>query len=134
FNRNGYALVEFRRGRVDAAIEHLTSGIEQLRNGTALHRMHQTVLIYNLAQRYRRIGRIDSAIDTYRELLGLDGKMPEYHMELAHCHVSKEQFSEALAALWEARDLGPSIQEVHSRSEEHTSELQSRENLVCRLL
>src|SRR5690606_40038558 len=25
-------------------------------------------------------------------------------------------------------------EEVHSRSEEHTSELQSRENLVCRLL
>ncbi|MBD9733044.1 tetratricopeptide repeat protein [Streptomyces sp. H28] len=114
FNRNGYALVEFRRGRVDAAIEHLTSGIAQLRNGTALHRMHQTVLIYNLAQCYRRIGRIVSAIDTYRELLGLDGKMPEYHMELAHCHLSKEQFSEALASLREARDLGPSIQEVHS--------------------
>lgn len=114
FNRNGYALVEFRRGRVDVAIEHLTAGISKLRSGTAVHRMHQTVLMYNLAQCYRRIGRIDSAIETYRELLGVDGKMPEYHMELAHCHLIAEQFNEALASLLEARNLGPSIQEVHS--------------------
>lgn len=114
FNRNGYALVEFRRGRVDEAIEHLTTGISRLRSGTAVHRMHQTVLIYNLAQCYRRIGRIDSAIDTYLELLGVDGKMPEYHMELANCYLSSERFDEALASLTKARDLGPSIQEVHS--------------------
>src|SRR5690606_39942792 len=31
-------------------------------------------------------------------------------------------------------DLGPYLANTHSRSEEHTSELQSRENLVCRLL
>src|SRR5690606_20667489 len=30
--------------------------------------------------------------------------------------------------------LGFNIHAVHARSEEHTSELQSRENLVCRLL
>src|SRR5690606_41196122 len=32
------------------------------------------------------------------------------------------------------RHLGPPRQPGHQRSEEHTSELQSRENLVCRLL
>src|SRR5690606_41561825 len=30
--------------------------------------------------------------------------------------------------------LGNDFKHVHDRSEEHTSELQSRENLVCRLL
>ncbi|MET8376886.1 tetratricopeptide repeat protein [Streptomyces microflavus] len=114
FNRNGYALVEFRRGHVDAAIEHLNSGISKLRNGTAAHRMHQTVLIYNLAQCYRRIGKIDAAVKTYLELLDADGKMPEYHMELAHCYLSEEKFDEALTSLLVARNLGPSIQEVHS--------------------
>ncbi len=43
FNRNGYALVEFRRGRVEEAIDHLTQGIARLRNGSAVHHMHQTV-------------------------------------------------------------------------------------------
>ncbi|MGR8007500.1 tetratricopeptide repeat protein [Streptomyces hypolithicus] len=114
FNRNGYALVEFRRGQIEEAIAHLTNGISQLRSGSAVHHMHQTVLIYNLAQCYRRIGRIDSAIETYSELLGVDGKMPEYHMELAHCYLSTEQFDQALASLLEARNLGPSIQEVNS--------------------
>src|SRR5690606_41190083 len=32
------------------------------------------------------------------------------------------------------RQVGPPVGEVQDRSEEHTSELQSRENLVCRLL
>lgn len=114
FNRNGYALVEFRRGHLEEAITHLTNGISQLRNGSAIHRMHQTVLIYNLAQCYRRVGRIDDAIATYSELLGVDGKMPEYHMELAHCYLSAEQFEKALASLLEAKKLGPSIQEVNS--------------------
>src|SRR5690606_42124625 len=34
----------------------------------------------------------------------------------------------------EALGLGPPAHELAPRSEEHTSELQSRENLVCRLL
>ncbi|MEV8321297.1 tetratricopeptide repeat protein [Streptomyces sp. NPDC059900] len=114
FNRNGYALVEFRRGRVPEAISHLTDGIEKLRNGSAKNHMHQTVLIYNLAQCYRRIGDSKAAVETYRQLLEVDGKMPEYHMELAHCHMDLGQFDEALKCLLEARDLGPSILETHS--------------------
>lgn len=114
FNRNGYALVEFRRGRLEGAIAHLDDGISQLRNGSAIHHMHQTVLIYNLAQCYRRVGKIDDAMATYSELLGIDGKMPEYHMELAHCYLSIEQFENALGSLLEAKKLGPSIQEVNS--------------------
>src|SRR5690606_40277454 len=31
-------------------------------------------------------------------------------------------------------DLAPRVERTRDRSEEHTSELQSRENLVCRLL
>src|SRR5690606_39471843 len=34
----------------------------------------------------------------------------------------------------EVHDTGPGIEPALQRSEEHTSELQSRENLVCRLL
>ncbi|MGI5466397.1 tetratricopeptide repeat protein [Streptomyces sp. CA-132043] len=114
FNRNGYALVEFRRGRVQEAIQHLTEGIEKLRSGSGKHHMHQTVLIYNLAQCYRRSGNLPMAIETYEKLLAVDGNMPEYHMELAHCHLDAESFESALDALITARELGPSITEVHS--------------------
>src|SRR5690606_41349225 len=34
----------------------------------------------------------------------------------------------------EARAAPPRVERINQRSEEHTSELQSRENLVCRLL
>ncbi|MEU3484692.1 tetratricopeptide repeat protein [Streptomyces massasporeus] len=114
FNRNGYALVAFRRGRVDEAIALLTDGIARLRSGSAKNHMHQTVLLYNLAQCHRRSGQHAEAIRVYRQLLEFDGKMPEYHMELAHCHLDLGEFTEALARLLTARDLGPSIQEVHS--------------------
>ncbi|MFE9737467.1 tetratricopeptide repeat protein [Streptomyces sp. NPDC006477] len=114
FNRNGYALVEFRRGRVDAAVAHLTDGIGKLRNGSAKNHMHQTVLIYNLAQCYRQTGENEKAIATYEQLLDVDGKMPEYHMELAHCHMDAGSVDKALHCLLTARELGPSIPEVHS--------------------
>ncbi|MFD5479140.1 tetratricopeptide repeat protein [Streptomyces hawaiiensis] len=114
FNRNGYALIEFRRGRVGEAIALLSDGIARLRSGSAKNRMHQTVLVYNLAQCHRRSGNHAEAIRAYRQLLELDGKMPEYHMELAHCHLDLGEFTKALACLLTARDLGPSIQEVHS--------------------
>ncbi|MFE9679785.1 tetratricopeptide repeat protein [Streptomyces sp. NPDC006259] len=114
FNRNGYALVEFRRGNVEEAIALLTDGIAHLRSGSAKNHMHQTVLIYNLAQCHRRSGNHAQAIEVYEQLLDLDGKMPEYHMELAHCHLDLGNFPKALECLLTARTLGPSIQEVHS--------------------
>src|SRR5690606_6820445 len=48
----------------------------------------------------------------------------------------KEASSELLAAICQALDVPLSrvLWDVSTRSEEHTSELQSRENLVCRLL
>src|SRR2546428_9139906 len=39
-----------------------------------------------------------------------------------------------LLAVLESLDNGKSIRETRDRSEEHTSELQSRSDLVCRLL
>src|SRR5690606_40902026 len=61
------------------------------------------------------------------EVLGL----PAHSGEVA-CRHDDEEF----AAVWNAREstLGGEVLHERLRSEEHTSELQSRENLVCRLL
>src|SRR5690606_40343135 len=53
--------------------------------------------------------------------------------------ISKTPFIRGLVGLWDALGLGTralmwSADVALGRSEEHTSELQSRENLVCRLL
>src|SRR2546427_2119679 len=45
------------------------------------------------------------------------------------------RYPELAAALWHGSELGEHIEVlVNDRSEEHTSELQSQSNLVCRLL
>src|SRR2546422_2002677 len=49
-----------------------------------------------------------------------------------HGHVAGEP--EDLEARGHARELGDRVAQVGERSEEHTSELQSRLHLVCRLL
>src|SRR5690606_1937128 len=56
-----------------------------------------------------------------------DGPLP--HADLFGGCWLEQQLGEPLAAHARARDVEPL-----ERSEEHTSELQSRENLVCRLL
>src|SRR5688572_26264223 len=58
---------------------------------------------------------------------GLKGRSVEIFYQLAKDHFREEHFEESLAALEKIRAIDP-------RSEEHTSELQSQSNLVCRLL
>src|SRR5690606_41004414 len=65
------------------------------------------------------IGEIEGA----RRCGGAEGK------ERAHPRESRQRLVED-----RDRALGVSLAELGARSEEHTSELQSRENLVCRLL
>ena len=76
--------------------------------------LHKTALIYNLAQCYRRLGDLTSAIAAYERLLAIDGKMPEYHMELARCLIDAERIDEAIAELETAHRLDPAIPEAAS--------------------
>src|SRR2546430_12082279 len=46
----------------------------------------------------------------------------------------QRQYCRPLALSWPFHPAGRTNRQLHSRSEEHTSELQSQSNLVCRLL
>lgn len=110
FNRNGMALINFRDGQVDAAIEKLVSGIARLNElglAEGPHRMHASVLMYNLAQIYRRIGDYDNARTRYADVLEIDPNMAEYRVEFAEvlCHLG--EFDLALAELDHAQALEP---------------------------
>src|SRR5690606_41067389 len=59
-------------------------------------------------------------------------------LDMPDFSITKEDMANA-EALWDRfapffAEAFPETQKTHGRSEEHTSELQSRENLVCRLL
>src|SRR2546422_7567665 len=64
---------------------------------------------HNMGEAYRTAGKLEDAIACYRQALALKPDYAEAHTNLG-------------IALWD------------QRSEEHTSELQSRLHLVCRLL
>src|SRR5688572_31049218 len=56
--------------------------------------------------------------------------------EIGHSAIGKEEDSKLVVFLNETESMGIKVlpPDVQSRSEEHTSELQSQSNLVCRLL
>lgn len=97
FNRNGYALVEFRRGNVSAALSLLEDGIARLTMTGEKVAIHRSVLIYNLAQCFASQGRLDRAIETYEALLDVDPHMPEYWLEAAKCLAARGQTERAIA-------------------------------------
>lgn len=109
FNRNGFALILFRRGNVDEAIRLLRWGIERLTQTGEKVAIHRSVLIYNLAQCYKQIGNLTAAIATYIELLDVDPHMPEYHLEAAKCLASAGDYGAALKACQQAVELDESL-------------------------
>src|SRR5690606_41500408 len=70
--------------------------------------------------------------DAEQPILSLRGRYRHSKEQRGHGHKHKGCRLEHMARM--SQRLCPAPATLHSRSEEHTSELQSRENLVCRLL
>src|SRR5207302_1207657 len=89
-----------------------------------------------------RVGDMQRSVRFYTEVLGMKllrtTDRPDQKYSLAFVGYDSEERSAVLELTYNygvARyDLGGAYGHVAIRSEEHTSELQSRENLVCRLL
>lgn len=95
FNRNGAALILFREGDVDDALELLEWGIARLTRTTEKVAIHRSVLMYNLAQCKRQLGDGPGAIRAYEQLLEVDPHMPEYYLEAAKCYADENRLAEA---------------------------------------
>lgn len=118
FNRNGYALVVFRRGRVEEAADYLINGLRELdEDASETVSLHKSVLLYNLAQCYKALGQTEQTIATYRQLISLDPEFCEYRLELAKCLLDQDTpqtDAEAQACLLEAYALDPTNPDCHS--------------------
>src|SRR3712207_7065968 len=77
---------------------------------------------------YTTLFRSDEAIASYRMAVKLDPRYPVAYANLGLALGLQNKLDQAEAACRKAVELDP------RRSEEHTSELQSRQYLVCRLL
>lgn len=109
FNRNGHALVLFRRGEVDAALAMLEWGIARLTETSEKVAIHRSVLMYNLAQCHRQLKNRQAAIDAYERLLSVDPYMPEYRFEAAKCYADVSNITAAIAAVKAGLDLDDSL-------------------------
>ncbi|GAA4151874.1 tetratricopeptide repeat protein [Leifsonia shinshuensis] len=109
FNRNGYALILFRRGEVEEALRSLQTGIERLSGTSEKIAIHRSVLMYNLAQCLQRLGRFEEAIAAYERLIAVDPHMAEYRLEAAKCLAAGGRREDAVARCREAIEIDSSL-------------------------
>src|SRR3712207_7460783 len=78
---------------------------------------------------HNRVQSIDKAAAKIRNLV------PEARVAVGHGQMKEHELERIMVGFWEKEyDVLVATTIVESRSEEHTSELQSRQYLVCRLL
>lgn len=114
FNRNGLALVRHFQGRYDDAIALCEWGYAQLDAHLApdQHRLHRSVLLYNIAQVYVASKQYPQAIEHFVEAMRLDPNYSEYYNERGNIFLKLGQLEEALSDYKQAIDLSPPYPEV----------------------
>jgi tetratricopeptide (TPR) repeat protein len=114
FNRNGLAMIRNFQGRRQEAIELCRKGIEtlNLHLGADEHRLHRSILFYNMAQVYAAIGSRDEALQYYSVAIEMDPNYSEYYNERGNVLLSLARLSEARADYLKAIELSPPYFEV----------------------
>ena len=114
FLENGLALVRYRQGRSREAIELCQRGFERLQTHLppSQHRLHRSVLLYNMAQVYTSLGERDLAIRYYTEAMAIDPEYSEYYNERGNLYLQEGRLAEAIADYQKAIELSSPYQEV----------------------
>lgn len=101
FNRNGYALVQYRKGQILKAMQTVEEGIKTLQNiNTDYSKFHQSVLYYNLFQCLDKLGKHREAVNTMEHLISLDPKFFFYHECLANYYCKIGDIEKAKDAVY----------------------------------
>lgn len=114
FNRNGLAMIRSFQGRFDEAIELCRTGFARLNThlGAEKHRLHRSVLLYNIAQVYSTTGSIPEAIEYYSAVIEMDPNYSEYYNERGSLFLQTGRLQEARADYLQAIELSPPYFEV----------------------
>ena len=112
FNRNGQALLLYRKRRYAEAIEHLEECIHQLKQTRFRGGVHHTVLLNNVGRVYAAAGKVELAEERLREAVDLDPGFAEYRYDLAVFYWQNQRWKEAVDALDEASKCSPVIAEI----------------------
>jgi tetratricopeptide (TPR) repeat protein len=114
FNRNGLAMIRNFQGRHQEAIDLCSEGILHLNQhlGADQHRLHRSVLIYNIAQVYFAIGKYPEALKYYSAAIEMDPNYSEYYNERGSVLLKLDHLEGALADYQRAIELSPPYFEV----------------------
>lgn len=114
FNRNGLAMVRNFQGRPQEAIELCRTGLDRLNTHLAAdkHRLHRSVLVYNIGQVYLAIGSHDEALKHYASAIAMDPNYSEYYNERGSIFLQLGRLEEALTDYLKAIELSPPYFEV----------------------
>jgi tetratricopeptide (TPR) repeat protein len=114
FNRNGLAMIRNFQHRHQEAIELCRTGIERLEQHLSgdQHRLHRSILFYNMAQVYAAIGSSDEAIRYYSVAMQMDQNYSEYYNDRGNVYLKLGLLDEAKADYLTAIELSPPYFEV----------------------
>jgi tetratricopeptide (TPR) repeat protein len=114
FNRNGLAMIRSFQGRHQEALALCQEGYELLAKhlDSGRHRLHRSVLLYNMAQVYTQIGSLDCAIEHYSAAMLMDPNYSEYYNERGNLLLKLGRLTEAGDDYRRAIELGPPYFEV----------------------
>jgi tetratricopeptide (TPR) repeat protein len=114
FNRNGLAMIRNFQGRLQEALELCKTGLETLNTHLAAdeHRLHRSVLVYNMAQVYAAIGCYDEALQNFTAAMRVDPNYSEYYNDRGNLFLKLDRLEEAKADYLKAIELSPPYFEV----------------------
>ncbi|MFP5288404.1 MAG: tetratricopeptide repeat protein, partial [Thermoanaerobaculia bacterium] len=114
FTSNALALVRFRQGRFQEAVDLCRSGFERLEThlDPDRHRLHRSVLMYNIAQVYTAIGALEEALVYFERALQMDRNYSEYYNERGNVYLKLGRLAEAEQDYYRAIELSAPYPEV----------------------
>ncbi|MBZ5505889.1 MAG: tetratricopeptide repeat protein [Acidobacteriia bacterium] len=114
FNRNGLAMIRSFQGRHQEALDLCKSGIVRLNTHLSAdkHRLHRSVLVYNIAQVYSATGSYSEALDQYAVVMAMDPNYSEYYNERGNLLLRLGRLQEARGDYLKAIELSPPYFEV----------------------
>jgi len=114
FLNNGLALVRVRQRRAADAVALCEAGLARLQANLApdKHRLHHSVLLYNIAQVYAQVGPYDRAIEYFGQTMAMDPNYSEYYNDRGSLYFKMGQLEEAESDFKNAITLSPPYSEV----------------------
>jgi tetratricopeptide (TPR) repeat protein len=114
FNRNGVAMIRSFQGRHQEALALCQTGIDRMNAHISAdqHRLHRSVLFYNIAQVYAATGHDEASIAQYSLVIEMDPNYSEYYNERASIFLRLGRLEEARADYLKAIELSPPYFEV----------------------